>query len=70
MYSVKMVTTELVTILETPERKIARALMQLAIANPAKITVEVTKQVQPKVVKFKGITTTAAPVNVKKTGKK
>jgi len=71
MYLVKMVTVNTETVFQTPDRKLARAAVQIATANSDKITVEVTKQVLPKAVKFKGLTTTAtAPVKTGKTGKK
>ena len=48
------IPTPSVTI-ETEERKLARALMAVGIANPTKINVEVTRASAPKVVKFKGV---------------
>ena len=41
--------------LTTDERRLSRALYELSVANPNKLSVEVTRMSEAKPVKFKGI---------------
>ena len=55
MYRIEIKLTDNPAVINTADRKLARAVAQLANEHPKVLTATVTIEVQPRPVKFKGV---------------